>query len=381
MLLWVVLAVLTVATVIALARPLATAAAGETSPTDRPDVQIYKDQLAEIETDRQRGVLSDAEAASARIEISRRLLASAERAEVAEGAVVASRRGPLQTAVAAGVPLIALLTYLALGSPHLPGRPHAERPPEGRDASTIADPRIEELVARVEQRLRAHPEEGQGWDVIAPVYMRQERYLDAAIAYKNAIRLLGETPVRLTGLGEALVMSSQGLVTEEARRTFTRLRELAPGGFEARFWLALAKEQDGDVTAALTDYRAILSSAPAEAGWRPMVEQRIEQLTRQPGAPASPPSAKGPTNEAAAAMAALPPAEQGAMIRQMVEGLAERLRQNGRDSDGWQRLVRSYVVLGRRDDAVKALADARTALDGDRDAVAALDKLAISLGL
>src|SRR5690606_33027739 len=139
-------------------------------------------------------------------------------------------------------PALPLTFYLAEGSPGLPGQPHAARIAVPSDRATI-----DSLVAKGEVRLRAHPEVGQGWDVIAPVYFRQGRVTEAAQAYRHAIRLLGESPRRLDGLGEASVFASNGIVTEEARRSCGRLAGLEPAQPEPRFWLALAKEQDGDL--------------------------------------------------------------------------------------------------------------------------------------
>ena len=69
------------------------------------------------------------------------------------------------------------------------------------------------------------------------------------------------------------------------------------------------------------------------------------------------------------------------MIAQMVDGLAERLKRDGRDLAGWQRLINAYAVLGRGQDARQALAEARRNFPADDTALAALAALAKSLGL
>src|SRR5690606_20390143 len=130
------------------------------------------------------------------------------------------------------VPALSLGLYLALGSPGLPSQPHATRVAVPAEKATI-----DSLVAKVEERLRAHPEDGHGWDVIAPVYFRQGRFVESAQAYRHAIRILGESPWRLAGLGEAMVFASNGIVTEDARRIFERLSELEPAQPEPHFWL------------------------------------------------------------------------------------------------------------------------------------------------
>ena len=69
------------------------------------------------------------------------------------------------------------------------------------------------------------------------------------------------------------------------------------------------------------------------------------------------------------------------MIAAMVDGLAARLKINGKDLQGWSRLVNAYAVLGRKTDAVAALADARKNFTGDEQALGKLAALAKSLGL
>jgi cytochrome c-type biogenesis protein CcmH len=247
---------------------------------------------------------------------------------------------------------------------------------------------VEELVARVEARLRSNPSDGQGWDVIAPVYLRLERFADAAEAYRRALELVGESPARLSGLAESSVLANDGVVTESARKAYQRLLELEPGRNEAVFGLALAKEQDGDLDQAEADYRKLLEIAPPQAPWRVFVQERLQAIAARRGTPAdsSPPAASAPATaspepSAADAIAALPPDERRRMILQMVDSLSQRLKENGRDGEGWQRLIRSWTVLGEIQKAEAALKEARAALSGDESALAAVNALAKSLGL
>lgn len=381
MLFWLLCATMTAAALYAITRPLIAPASGDNTQDAAPDLSVYRDQLKEIETDRARGLLGEAEAEAARVEISRRVLARAEQpgpAGTAMSRLQASEghaAGRVFFAAAVLVPLAAMALYLANGSPGLPSMSSAQRASE-----PVAEAGIASLIAKVEERLQAHPEDGQGWDVIAPVYIRQGRFTDAAQAFQRAIRLLGETPRRLAGFGEASVLAANGIVTEAARQAFERLAELEPARPEPRFWLALAKEQDGKLDAALADYRKLVSEAPPDAGWRGAVEERIARLAdRLNGKDATPSS--GPTSEDIAAAEKLDPAERTAMIDQMVGRLAERLKANGHDLAGWQRLLRAYAVLGQKDKATDALAEARKIFSGDRTSLSALDELARRLGL
>ena len=375
MLFWLFCAVMTAAVVYAVTRPLLASRSDRLDPV-AADREIYRDQLNEIEADRARGLLDAAEAEAARIEISRRLLARAE----AEERSPARRAGPDAAKIAlaattAGVPLAALALYLAVGSPGLPNQPYAQRSALERENASVA-----ELIAKVEARLRERPEDGKGWDVLAPVYLTQQRYQDAAQAFANAIRLLGESTKRLAGFAEATVLANNGIVTEEARRAYEKILQLEPGRVEARFWLALAKEQDGDLDRAAQDYQGLLAEAPAQAPWRSAVEERLKAVrSRLAAGPA--PTTPGPTAEDVAAADKLSADDRARMIHQMVARLAARLKANGQDLAGWQRLVRAYATLGEKDKALQALIEARNAFAGDSASLSQLDALAQSLGL
>jgi len=375
MLVWLIAAALTGVVVGALLRPLRSAAPSQL-PEAAADIAVYRDQLAEVDRDRERGLIGTAEAEAARAEIARRLLAraTADHRLAREVAEPRSPRWPLRL-VAGGVPAFSALAYLAIGSPHLPGRPHAPR-----QAVAPGEAAPEELLARVEARLRATPEDGQGWDVIAPVYLRLGRYEDARQAYARALRLLGETPKRLAGLAESSVLASNGIVGEEARAAYEKIVRAEPGRPEPRFWLALAKEQDGKLAEAEADYRALMATAPADAAWRPAVEERLRIVAARRSV-GDKGSVTTPSADAMAAAASLPEADRARMIAGMVEGLAKRLETDSRDLAGWQRLLRAYSVLGDGAKAAAALARARAVFKDDAKARAELDAFAASLGI
>ena len=250
-----------------------------------------------------------------------------------------------------------------------------------------------QLVAKVEERLREHPEDGRGWDVIGPVYLRLGRYGDAAKAFQQAVRLQGESPDRLAGLAESHVLANDGVVTEAARAAYVRLQQVAPERMEPRFWLAVAAEQDGRFEDAATAYAKLLSEGDEAAGWRAAVVERWQMARTKLGLSTDPPPAgkavaASPTGKAPAlakedvdAAQSMTPDARQKMIEEMVAGLDKRLSEDGRDLEGWQRLIRAYTVLGRRDDALAALKRAQAALAQEAPSLEVLGALAKSLGL
>jgi cytochrome c-type biogenesis protein CcmH len=219
---------------------------------------------------------------------------------------------------------------------------------------------MDALVNRVEQHLARAPEDGRGWDVLAPVYLRLGRAAEAEQAYRNAVRLLGSSAARQAGLGEAILAGSGGVVTEKARAAFEAALAAEPAAPGPRFYLALAKEQEGKPEEAAAGWRALLAEAPADAPWRPAVEQALARV----GAVAPPP---GPDANQVAEAAGMTPADRSAMIEGMVDGLAERLQSDPEDVEGWLKLIRSYTVLGRTGDASAAGEAALRSVTADAD--------------
>lgn len=380
MLLWFGFAILAAGVVALLVRPLSGLAAGGPEATADSaavsDVAVYKDQLAEIEQDRERGLIDAVEAEAVRAEVARRLLSHASDGHAGSSAGMTPAVASRWTAIAIGtiVPVASLALYLVSGSPSLPSQPFGARVATPHSKATV-----DELIAKVEARLKANPEEGQGWDVIAPIYLRMGRADDAAQAYARAMKLLGETPERLLGFAESNVIAANGIVGEGARKAFQRVMEIEPTNFEARFGLALAKEQDGNKDAAIADYKAIYEEIPPDIPWRAGLGERLAALgAPQPEAATG---ARGPTAADVAAAEKLSPEERQAQINRMVEGLSLRLKENGSDLEGWVKLVRAYAVLGRSADAAAALSQARKNFTADAKALGELDQLAKGLGL
>jgi cytochrome c-type biogenesis protein CcmH len=267
------------------------------------------------------------------------------------------------------IPALTLGLYSRFGRPDLPDAPLSARLQSTRSGKTD----IAAAIIRIEAHLRDHPEDGRGWDVIAPVYLRLGRAEDARRAFTEAIRLLGDSGAREAGIGEAILASAQGVVTAEARQAFEKATAADPALPQPRYYLGLAALQDGKPDEARAIWAKLADEAPPGAPWAAPLRQRIVALS-------SPPSA-GPDSAAGKSIASLPPAERGAAIRSMVDGLSARLQQSGGRLDEWQRLLRAYSVLNEPEKARAALTDARKNLSGDAGANAELDRLAHELGL
>jgi cytochrome c-type biogenesis protein CcmH len=375
MTLWLIFALMTVAAACAVLWPLGRNTAAGSGGSDR---LVYADQLLEIERDRAAGLIGGAEAESARVEISRRLLAAAD-VETSAPATPSAQQFAFRhraAAIAAVIilPAIGLGFYLKLGSPEIPSQSAFARVDTPMGAQSIAS-----LIGQVEAHLASNPSDGAGWEVIAPVYMRLGRFNDAAEAWRKTIALNGDSAARESALGEALVASAGGVVNDEAVTAFQHAVAADPHEPKASYFLGLADEQAGKHDAAAAKWRALLDGAPQDAPWAGFVRAALARVTvAEAGVPAP---ANGPSAGDVAASKNLNDTQRSDMVRGMVQRLSDRLHADGGNVDEWLRLVQAYIVLGDRDKAKNAVADARRALSDHPDEIKRLDALVKGLGL
>ena len=233
------------------------------------------------------------------------------------------------------------------------------------------------LVANAERHLAANPQDGRGWDVLGPIYLRVGRLEDAESAFRKAITLLGPSATRQSGLGEAIVLQAGGIVTEEAQLVFQSARELDSEDPRPAYFLAIALAQSGKSAEAKAAFEALIARSPPDAPWIAAVRDQIADLDTMtvPNAPALPSQA-----DIAAAAAGKTPAEQQEMVRGMVASLEEKLKADPNNLDGWLMLIRSKTVIGDAAGAQASL-DRATATFPSAEAAGALSALAGELGL
>jgi len=383
--LWLVFAGMTALAVAALLVPYLRSR-GTALPRSAYDLEIYRDQLAELERDRARGLIGEAEAKAARTEIARRALATdAAGAKQKPAGAGPSRRWAVVVAALAA-PTLAFALYLGVGSPRMPSQ---EFVAHGNDNG----PEAEEMVARLENRLKEQPDDLQGWLLLARSYSTLGRSDDAIKAWREALKRSPEPDSLASAFGEALVEASGGTVTPEAEKQFETAQHYDPLDPRPRYYIGLSEAQAGDARAALQNWVDLMTISPADAPWLPMVREQMGRLSAQakidpasippsadaqklaqrlqataPRGPAGAPSGAprgAPSGADVAAIEKMSPEDRNAMIRTMVDSLAARLESNPGDIDGWLRLGRAREVLGEPDKSVEAYAKA-AALAPDR---------------
>ncbi|HWN50512.1 MAG TPA: c-type cytochrome biogenesis protein CcmI [Xanthobacteraceae bacterium] len=407
MTLWIVLTIMTSAAAVLVSAPFIRRF-DRRHAESAGDIEVYRDQLKEVESELRQGLIDDAQAEMARVEIKRRALAADRMERPALPKLSQDERNFAVICVTGIVVLGSVGLYAATGNPDLPSmRGSGAMPREtsafARETSTLesisaaiqspADenqrqprlqtglPPVDEMIRRLAARLLQNPNDVEGWRTLGWSYASIGHFSEAGEAYAKAIELSpGAAEIRSARV-EVLVKSADGMVTADARNAIEETLRVDPKDARARFFKGLAKEQDGDKTSALADWTELLKDVKADEPWVPDLKNRISELERDMGVDAARPAApkpgtaggllealraprgpqmsrpieKGPSPQDVQAAETMAPADRSAMIRGMVDGLASRLEQSPRDPDGWIKLIRSRVVLGETELAKRAL--------------------------
>ena len=314
------------------------------------DKAIYKARLAEIEKDVALGRLTQDEGKAAIAEEGRKLISLASQAGTD------TQRQPIsgwtvKTARFYGVfllPLGALAIYLSYGSPDMPGASLASRMAVAPEQQSIED-----LVARAEAHLSKNPQDARGWSVLAPVYSRLGRSEDAVRAWATVYRLAPQTPEIRATLGESMVAAADGVITSDARQLFEAELKDNNASAKARFYLAMGLGQEGRHAEAVAAWQELIKGGSDQSPWMEAARQFLAESAKAANIELAPAIA-GPTAEQIQSASEMSAEDRNQMIAGMIDNLAGKLEQDPSNKAGWQQLVRSYIVLGRREDAVLA---------------------------
>ncbi len=357
MLFWSLIVLFSLAAMAALSYPLMRRPDREDDRLEREQA-LYRERISEIDRDVGLGRINDKDAIAAKAEVGRSLIKSQRTGEFAAAGNGRGGKALLLSSILF-VPLSTGLLYLALGTP-----PAMQFTGDVSETAGEEQPSIQALLAAAEQRLAKNPDDGRGWKVIAPVYNRLGRFDEAIQAFQNALRLEGREPDLTFGLGEAFMGKANGQVTPQALALFEETAELMPSHPVARFYLGVHAMQQGDNDKAMATWENIIADAKGDESWLPVIHSYISRLEEQ---------------DQLAKQASPDDPEQLVMVSGMVASLEEKLKDNPQDKEGWEMLIRSYVVLDRIEEAKNAIATARSSFPEDKPFLQQLDQTEAAL--
>lgn len=441
---WIAAGLLTLAVLAAVVLPILRARAAARRAADY-DIEVYRDQLKEVERNKTRGLIGDQEAEAAQAEIGRRILEADQRRQKAASEGASASRATVRAAavlVAVALPAGTVALYLSEGNPDLESQPFASRNlPD--DAGTALGGRggggmgaggqqaqrgggqagggqagggqagggqtdggqgqsLAQAAANLSAKLEDNPENVDDWVLLGRTRLAMQRYDGAVEAFEQAIKRAPNRAQVNAFYGEALVMANRGTVVPKAQEAFQKVREQVPDDPRSRFYLGLAEKQAGNPQQALDIWKKLVADADPGASYLQAVGQQMAQVERElgiepgttfaevkPDAPAngqgtqtaqtrggqtgggsaaggSGGDAPNPSQEQVEAAQNMSSEDRQQMIQGMVDRLASRLEENPQDAQGWQRLIRSYSVLGEGDKATQALAEGLAAFEGNQ---------------
>lgn len=281
----------------------------------------------------------------------------------------------------------------------------SEAPPS-LEASATAQPSVDDVISRLEAKLKDQPDDAEGWRMLGWSYFQTERYAEAATALKRATTLDSKNAETFSFLGEALVLASdeEGHIPADAMRAFNRALALDPKDARARYFKGVSLDLAGQHRKAIDLWFALLQDTPADAPYAQDVRDVIETVARKnhidvekrlaeahfaapsggmttDGAVRAAAGIPGPSRSEMQAAARLPKGQQDAMVSGMVDGLEAKLKANPNDADGWIMLMRSRMQLGEQAKAGAALQGALAAFQNDLTQTRRVREAASSLGV
>ncbi|TNE36895.1 MAG: c-type cytochrome biogenesis protein CcmI [Alphaproteobacteria bacterium] len=366
---WGIFAVILLIALFLLGWPLFKSGGPALSRTER-GLDVYRRQLTEIDAEIERGALAPAEAEPMQLEIKRRMLRLGREEGPAKPLGGNGRLALIALLVI--VPVVSLALYADLGSPNEPARPLAARDIPAERAM-LAQNNAATLIKRLIAQLREHPDNIEGWVLLAQTLTKMDRFEQAAQTYEKATLIAPKSAALYVGAGENYYFAAKGKVDGKSAAAFEKALALEPENPGARYYLALRDFEAGKAEQALQSWQKLYEDSPAEAPYLAVLSQRIEEAAKKTGTELGDfltrKKLPGPSEEDVAAASKLSGGDRQAMIKSMVEGLAARMGETP-DYDGLMRLGQSYGVLKEFDKSADAYSRALDQKPGDKAAMA-----------
>jgi cytochrome c-type biogenesis protein CcmH len=364
--------VLTLLVMAWMVRPLLRSSSSNGVSSARLNASIHRDQLTALEADLARGDISAADFEATRDELQLRLLDDTESfdtAPITNGSVFWTARRTA-AAIALSMPVLALGLYLQLGTPSAINPVVATQQPN--------DQQIKQMVETLAAKLQANPDNPAGWAMLARSYKVMGRFDEANQAFVKAGDLVNTEPDLLVDYADLLAVRANNNMEGKPLELINKALSINAQHPMGLMMSGVAAYRRSDFKLAITQWQKLLPQLEPGSADAQQIESDIADAQAKAGLPVTQTSAQLPSPaklaEGNSETGKLPPVPEGAAagmtpdkINQMVDRLAERLKTNPNDLEGWARLARAYKVQGRTAEAEQAYAKTGKLLDSDPD--------------
>jgi cytochrome c-type biogenesis protein CcmH len=354
--LWLIVLALLLATLLCLVPPLLRRTPAAETASDASVRAFYLAQREQLRRDLANGALTPQAHARADEELQRDLLQDLAMRRDPRARLGGQRAGLAAACVlTVAVPVAAVLLYGQLGNPRAAATVALSQAPEPH--SQAADNDMVLAINALAQRLRASPDDADGWYMLARSYETLGRYNDAVAAYQEVLRLVPGQPAVLADLADALLSARQGQPDEASIAAVAQALQADPDQPKALALAGMMALRRGDAADALTHWERLRALLPQDSEAARQIQTNIAQARAMAasgtagGAAAPPPSgnsastaagqpatAPGPTAPGVAApgAAALAPSAGASVTTARLAGqarIADALRDQVRPTD------------------------------------------------
>jgi cytochrome c-type biogenesis protein CcmH len=260
-------------------RPLLRTPRGQVVARDKSNLQIHRDQLAELERDLASGALNAAGFEQAKAELERRVLEEDTPPADALSSRKSGKAAPI--AIAVLLPVAAALLYLYLGN--LQGIVAS-----GPDPSSVTASQFEAMTAKLAARMKNSPQDAEGWKMLGRAYRAMERYGEANAAYRKSLELKPDDVDLLGDFAESLALGAGRSMAGEPTRLLDRALKLDPNNTKILALSGSAAFERKDYKAAVRYWETILKLPGVDPELAQALQKGIaESKARLSGKPAA----------------------------------------------------------------------------------------------
>ena len=370
------------------------------------DLEVYKDQLVNIDKELSRGIIAIDEAERIKAEVSRRILELGKRKQF-----VLKKETKVSGFIFSTIFLIILIVggsfiYQEFGAPGyanisqsqriknanelLKGRATQEKLLQDRGSQQnfkTPEGNYGELVKKLRQKVAERPTDLEGLKLLAGIEAKIGNIDEAVKAQQQFLKVLGDSASDLDffNYADLLINQVDGVVSPESEKALRSALRINPQNGGAMYYIGLMLAQNDRPDLALRLWKRLLKSENLEAPWIPLIRDDIERLAvlagdtkfKSPLIELTP----GPTAEDVDIASKMRNEERQGMIRGMVSRLSERLSTDGGSPNEWARLINALGVLGEIQSAKSAWKEAKNIFKGSPTSLEILNTAAQKIGL